>query len=375
MPRDNEFRARTSALWAQVVAALKGFGDALLNFANSFLSLIGHTLRFFYYCLAVGPYFRYWSYRAKIRKILRYTTLVAVSLSTLTLAIEISLELTGEGRLLGILAWVKTHAVSAVENSRKVWPRLFAHLPASAYLVTTGILLILGLSVAYLTWHNVDEARKPGYEYHFARTVHSFLLELRAAHQAKQPIPVSGALEFCHFIFVPFGIRSVSLHLPDSDILRIRREHVFPPPGANFSGTRLRLGEGLAGKVFNDPDLHIQYAPRMFYPFNRRYLGWLFPHTLKLRFSRTPVPGSTIVLWEVGDEEINPNSFKFLQDSPIHYLSLLSVPVVSVTPKQLIGVLNLEFTKTDALDRAGIEMALGFALILGGEIATGHMPL
>jgi hypothetical protein len=147
------------------------------------------------------------------------------------------------------------------------------------------------------------------------------------------------------------------------------------PPDPNFSSAPLQLGEGLAGQVFGDADSHIQYLPRMFFPLNFRRGGWLFPHTAKMLFASVAIRNSNVRLWEVGNEEISPNTFKRIGAEPISYRSLLSVPVVSVVDKQLVGVLNLDFGRTDPLDKRGIEMALVFALLLGGEIRTRGITL
>jgi hypothetical protein len=327
-----------------------------------------------YYQLFIAPYFKCWSYKIRVRRWLRYTALGAVTLSTALLVIEMVLELTGHERLLSSLKQFEAGLVAALEQLRAAWPRLFAHLPESAYLVTAALLATLVALAIYLALHNVEEARKPGYEYHFARAINSFLLDSRTAHSTAQKIPVLKALEVCHFVFKHTGIQHVSLHLPVGSGLVIQPEHVFPAD-SNFSSAPLQPGEGLAGEVFGDAALHIQYLPRMFFPFNFRYGGWLFPHTAKMAFASVAIKNSTLRLWEVGNEEISPNTFKRIGTDPIIYRSLLSVPVVSVVGKQLMGVLNLDFGKTDPLDKRGIEMALVFALLLGGEIQSGTITL
>lgn len=327
-----------------------------------------------YYQCVIAPYFKYWSHKTRVRVGLRYTALAVVTLSTTLLLVEISLELTGHERILSSITRFQARVVAALEQLRAAKPTLFAHLPGSAYLVTVLVLAALMILALYLAWHNIEEARKPGYEYHFARAINSFLLDCRVAHGAGQSIPVFKALEVCHFVFKHAGIQHVSLHLPVQGSLVIRPEHVFPTD-PSFSAAILQPGEGLAGQVYEDEGLHIQYLPRMFFPLNFRYGGWLFPHTAKMQFSTVKIKSSSLRLWEVGNEEINPNTFKRIGTEPIRYRSLLSVPVVSVVDKQLVGVLNLDFGKTDPLDKRGIEMALVFALLLGGEFRNGGIIL
>jgi hypothetical protein len=357
---------------------IKGFRSQIDEKAKAIrtasLDLIALVASWSYYQLVIAPYFKCWSYKTRVRLWLRYTALAAVTLSTALLVIEVALELTGHERLLLSLKQFETRMVATLEQLRAARPSLFAHLPGSAYLVTAVVLAILVALAIYLALHNIEEARKPGYEYHFARAINSFLLECRAAHGAGQSIPVLKALEVCHFVFKHTGIQHVSLHLPVGGSLVIRPEHVCPPD-PNFSSAPLQLGEGLAGQVFGDADLHIQYLPRMFFPLNFRRGGWLFPHTAKMLFASVAIRNSNVRLWEVGNEEISPNTFKRIGAEPISYRSLLSVPVVSVVDKQLVGVLNLDFGRTDPLDKRGIEMALVFALLLGGEIRTRGITL
>lgn len=327
-----------------------------------------------YYQLIIAPYFKCWSYKTRFRVWLRYTALAVVTLSTTLLVAELVLELTGRERLLLSLRRLETKIVAAIEQTRALQPHLFAHLPASAYLATGLFLAVLMSLAVYLALHNIEEARKPAYEYHFAHAINSFLLDSRLAHMTNQPITVSQVLEVCHFAFRHSGVQHVSLHLPVKGTLAIAPEHVYPSD-PSISGTPLQFGEGLAGQVFEDKDLHIQYLPRVFFPLNRRYGGWLFPHTVKMLFASVPVSGSKVSLWEVGNEEISPNTFKRIGAEPIAYRALLSVPLVSVAAKQLVGVLNLDFERTDPLDKRGIEMALVFALLLGSEIQSGGVSL
>jgi hypothetical protein len=342
--------------------------------AKDLLDLVRVVASWAYYQLVIALYFKWWSYKTRVRAWLRYTAIAAVTLSTVLLVAEITLELTGHERLLLFVKRFKPQIVAAIDRARAARPTLFTHLPGSAYLATWLILAILLLLAAYLAYHNIEEARKPAYEYNFARAINSFLLDSRVAHTAGQQIPVLKALEVCRFAFNHTGIQHVSLHLPVGGALSIRPEHVCPPD-PNFSTAPLAVGEGLAGQVYEDAALHIQYLPRLFFPFNFRYGGWLFPHTAKMLFASVPIKDANVSLWGVGDEEISPKTFKRIGTAPIRYRSLLSVPVVSVVDKQLFGVLNLDFRKTDPLDKRGIEMALVFALLLGSEMHSRGISL
>lgn len=334
---------------------------------ESAIDLTLSLLREAYYRGIIAQYFRYWSYKSQIRHLLRYGALTVVSSATGFLVLEMIFELLGHDRL--------THSLDRIVNSPRVlqFVERYHWLPSGAHLKIAAI-VFLALSGLYLAWHNLEEARKPSYEYLFAQSIYSFLLDLRAAHQNKKPIPIAEALEGCHYVFKRSGIRYVALHLADSGMLGIRPEHVWPR-SESASVVRLAPGEGVAGQVYEDQQLHVQYVPRLFFPINRRYGGWLFPHTVKFQFTQSPVPDtSNLKLWQIGNEEINPDAFKQMEKA-IHYRSFLSVPVYSVTTQDLFGVLSLDFSRTDALDKGGIAMALGFALILGGEIATKGVAL
>jgi hypothetical protein len=358
----------------QIKADVLNLVKSVIGLIKTFFSLIKTFCAWIYYQVVVAGYFYLWSYKYQIRNSLRYTTLAAVSASTLILMYEIFLELVGHKRLLLFITRLSgPSSVAAIERFRSSRFLALFPLPDSPHLVKISWVVLLAASVAYLTWHNVEEARKPGYEYHFARAINSFLLDCRIAHANQKPLPVSETLKFCHFIFVRPGIQHVCLHLAVDNILSIQSKHIYPPD-EKFCVQQLQPGEGVAGEVYSDPKLHLQYVPRLFFPFNRRYAGWLFPHAVKFQFNQQSVPGTRLKLWQVGNEEINPDVFKRGKE-PIPYCSFLSVPLFSVSDKSLLGVLSLDFSKTNALDRAGIAMALVFALLLAGEIRSRNITL
>jgi hypothetical protein len=368
MPLTDTISKTIENLGSEIKALVKKVGSDIWKI----LRMLG---RLIYYKFVVVPYFFYWSYKTEIRSLLRYTALAIMTLSTLLLASEVLLELVGHESLLRRIHRLNLGIVAAVDRFRAAKPTLFAHLPATEVLVTTALLGFLAAVAIYLLFHNFEEARKPEYEYRFAKVVHSLLLDCRLAHhKGSQPVPILQALEVCHFIFRHAKVRQVSLHLLDDKVLRIHPEHIWPP-AKDFRETALEIGEGLAGQIFNDPKLHIQYAPRLRWPINRSYLGWLFPHSVKLLFSQEPVPKISIKLWQVGSETINNNAFRRLGGDPVHYRSLLSVPVVSIATDEIMGVMNLDFLKTDAVDKADIEKAFGFALLLGSEIVSGGIAV
>jgi hypothetical protein len=292
------------------------------------------------------------------------------------LSVEIIVELVGHKSLLRFITWLSgPRAVELIGRVRSLRFLSFLPLPDSPHLVKIAWLVFLVASGGYLAWHNVKEVRKPDYEFHFARAISSFLLDCRIARANKQLLSMSEALKFCHFIFEHAGIRHVALHLVEAGVLSIRPEHIYPR-NEKLLALLLQPGEGVAGEVYKDDKLHLQYVPRLFFPFNRRYGGWLFPHSVKFQFNRDTVPNTDtdLRLWQVGNEEINPDVFK-RGTGPILYRSFLSVPVFSVSDKALLGVLSLDFSKTDALDTADIAMSLVFVLLLAGEMRSGNIAL
>jgi len=327
------------------------------------------------YQLIIAPYFRYWSYKTQILRWFKYGALTIVSSSTGILAFEIVLEVLGPERL---AEWLNGAHISAMLNWFSQWrPTGLLILPESAARTRLILFALLIISAVYLTLHNVEEARKPGHEYQFARAINSLLLNCRIARASGTTVPIAEALNFLRYVFRYSGIKHVALHLPDDQgTLTIKREHVVPPE-ADFTELTLQRGQGVAGRVYDDPDAHVQYMPRMFLPVNRRYGGWLFPHSVRFLFSRPAPAGHSgePPLWEVGNEEINPDLFVPAPNSRINYQSLLSVPAVSVIDQQLLGVVTLVFSRTAALDKAGIAMALTFVLLLTGEIRSGNIKL
>lgn len=294
----------------------------------------------------ISAYFYFWSYKTEVRNGLKYGALSAVSLSTMTLAIEV---------------------VSEAYGSHGVAEALAAGL-ASTWLGISWGGFVLGLFVAaviFLIWHNIDEARQPGYEYVFVRRLCDYL-EGRGGRA-----PTRESLELFHSVFKRLRIAHVSLHLPNENELKIARDHVFPEEEDDDFFVSLAPGNGVAGRVYQD--MRPRYVPRLFIPLRQERLwnwfrvGLFFPHAVSFVF-RSPSGVDQKRGIELGDELVDFHVFKKNARNPT-FVSVLSVPIKCVRDNKCLGVLNFDFQSADPLDKAQIAMAIVLGLLLGDEMA------
>jgi hypothetical protein len=302
------------------------------------------------YYVILGGFFSLWSYKSEIRdKYLPRAGYLAVSVPPILLILNMLAEFYEH-------SWLPKYVSPLLHNPR-----------FSRWLVAVA----LG-AVAYLLWHHWNEVWKPKYESTFVLRLYE-LLEGRRFRSASAE-PIKGALQLFHSVFDRAGIKHVALHLPESGVLKIRQDHVFPYESDPRFFVELILGQGVAGAVYGDSKP--RYVPRIHLPF-RKIRPWIptlyFPHGVRFDFERVDGPEGVLSRGELGDDDIDPKIVALSDPDRPPFHSFLSVPVRRMTGHDCIGVLSFDFDRTDPLDKVDIAMACVFGLLLAEEIAGGGL--
>jgi hypothetical protein len=174
--------------------------------------------------------------------------------------------------------------------------------------------------------------------------------------------------------FAKQKIIRVWLWVPDGDNLVIEDDSMFPPVDRSEPYVKtLKKGDGVAGSVFMDG--MPRYVPRMRLPFNDSLLSKLsmrFLHSIKFNVN---YQGDTGVL-DLGEAGISRSHVKLLDDSiPSSLKSFLSVPVQLFGKQECIGVLCIDFEKSNPLGKDEIKMATVFGTLLAEEAANRRINL
>lgn len=293
----------------------------------------------------VSIYFYVWSYKTEIRQWLKVSSLGILSVFMLGLFLEVAAESIGPQKI----------------------HEAFSSL--GGYLHGTFAFVIFAIAVAYLLWHHIREAKKPGYEYTFVKSLCDFMEGRRPGRESSSRPSIIEALKLFHAVFERAGVAHVSIHTPEGEFLKIDPAHVFPPESDAAFFVPLERGEGVAGAVY--ADMKPRYVPQLYFPFGTRkqLLNMFFPHAVKFTFRQVDIPGRTLRSLELGDELVDANIFKPPTGREFPFYSFLSVPLRSVRQDGSVGVLNFDFSRPDPLDKADIAMAVIFGIVLGAEIA------
>lgn len=289
----------------------------------------------------IVSYFFVWSYKTEIRHKMKVGSLGILSLSTLLLVVELSLE-AGKKNLHEMILAPLFGAVGNIA--------LFLVVPA----------------VFYLVWHHYAESRKPGYEYKFVRQLWQFLNQRKEATHDVDKL-VSDVLPLFYRTFERTGIRHCSVHLFETNMLRSRTSLIHPPSDDPNYYLPMEKGDGVAGRVFEDSNP--RYVPRIYLPFAKR---WRFTPTIPFHHGVKFVLGMKNGSLDLISENIDPFAFKKAEGCDPPFKSLVSVPLASVTTGARFGVLNFDFNRHDPLDKIDIAMAVVFGLVLGDEIERGQ---
>jgi hypothetical protein len=335
------------------------------------VAALGRKLRIHAKSLTASFYFGYWSRKAKILHYLRFSFVVILIASAGLLIVEALLEYAGK-------EWV-AEGIAATGRTRTL---------------RGGFLL----AVAFLAWHNLHELRKPEYEYRFVRRLRELLFIGRMSSAFTGPSLIE-ILEAMYQVFEHRGVAHACIALPHGEEMSIRRDHVHPPaPGEAFYRP-FKVGEGVAGHVYEDG--LVRYVPRIYFPLGTdrlrfKSVGWElirmmpFPHAIS--YSREKNAGtdwasrSTRLLEELPDwgcvQMPDP-------DDACCFRAFLSVPLdlrweengsspvkqqgssssgEAKEERRCLGVLNFDFDRVDPLGKPEIEMALILGLALADEI-------
>lgn len=294
----------------------------------------------------VSIYFLFWSYKTELRRWFKIGSLGILSIFMLGLLLEVAAEIVGPQKIHELILF------------------LGRHLPHGKL-----AFVIFSMAVSFMVWHHVREAKKPAYEYTFVKSLLDFMEGRRPGRGDGKKPPISDALELFYLVFKRAGLEHVSIYTLEDAVLKIKKDHVFPQVLDDAFFVPLKIGEGVAGRVFEDTQP--RYAPKLLFPFGRkkRLLNVFFPHAVKFIFRQLSVPGETLKRLELGDELLDFDIFKSPSaGKTLPFCSFLSVPLKSAKQDGCVGVLNFDFSKPDPLDKADIAMAVIFGLLLGAEM-------
>lgn len=281
-------------------------------------------------------FFLYWNLKEKRRRIFHFSALSFLSLSLFILLLEVILEVGGKTILTDFL-----HQTPHLE---------------------TTILGLFSIAVLLVLAHHQRERQHARTEYVLAEKIWLFLESRGALNEAEFKKLV---LPLVADAFSRFPVEHVCLWEPDQENLRIPEDSVFPPIKEDGYLTSLKRGQGVAGLVFEDQ--RPRYVPRLYLPFNSRMLRQFslrFPHALKFEISKVRQGQLDVVRPNVSVDAVKPPG----DGSPEPFSSFLAVPLKVIDHNDSLGVLCLDFKKTDPLDRAEIKMAAALGIMIAEEL-------
>jgi hypothetical protein len=289
----------------------------------------------------VQAYFWFWSWKKDKAKYFKYSALSILSLSTVSLVLEVGFEIAGSQKL-----------------ARSITRLLCL---ADQYKIPATVVLGLCLAaVIYMLVHHYREARKPDYEFNFAVRLCECIESQRILGDAHPQEHVKRALELIYFVFRRAGAKHVCLHTFEDGELIIRQENVFPPESDPDYFVKLKPGKGVAGRVYSDR--RVRYMPRL------RLLWSAFPHAVN--FDYRPVPETQTGDLRYEFVERRPDYFLFepKANSGRQFMAFLSVPVRRSHGEACAGVLSIDFDRRDPIDKGDIVMAAVFGMVLADKL-------
>ena len=281
--------------------------------------------------VVLACYLLLWSKLHKFRMWLTKVSRWALAASLFTFAVEFFCESFGASAVVDTLKVVQSHR--------------------------NPLLLLIALAMALVLWHEFDESRKPEYEFRLIGLLHN----LMAARCERRPTSdlIWRALQTVHYAFEFASVAHISIHTLQNEELVILPENIFPKESSNSYQIKLKPKDGVAGRVFDDTCP--RYVPRL------SLFGKLFPHGIKFRYSETM--DGRIRRFKFIDEKPEENAFVAVPGEQLPFKSFLSVPIRKADGSCL-GVLNIDFLKTNPLDSNGIATAVAFAFIFGDIMST-----
>jgi hypothetical protein len=306
--------------------------DELKVRAKAATTVVGDLVRF-------APVFLYfwahWKPKELVRRWMRIGALSFLSISLILLVLEVVAEFTKH------------------QFIQDFFP---PHGPARGV-----IFVIFVLSVVALLFHHLNEFRHRHSEFLLAERLWEFMMSRRV--QAWDDC-IGTAVRLFYDVFRRYGVKHVSVALPDENELVIHSQHVFPPEPRGSYFARLPLSDGVAGLVFSDG--RPRYVPRMFFPLNARRrwpLNIFFPHAIVFEIRKAAEGRIDVVR-----PKLDLDAFKPFGDDDLTFRSFVSVPLRAVRRRDTIGVLNIDFDSTDPLARMDIKMAVLLGLLLADEL-------
>jgi hypothetical protein len=228
---------------------------------------------------------------------------------------------------------------------------------------TTRLAIFLGAAV-FLVSHYRAEFKKPEHEYNFVTKL------LTAMSRQRTTTHDMAALGIFHALFERAGISHVSVYLPTDDKKKLRIAHTFPDVKDSSYYRELIVGEGVAGRVFQDKIP--RYAARLFWPnrFRHRKYCIYLPHAQRFMLEKHEDQQSGRVSFRLVERKVDAHIFEADDPKKLLFSSFLSVPILEPKTGECLGVLNFDFERPGGLDAIDVTMASVFGHWFGFEISA-----
>jgi len=291
---------------------------------------------------AFAYFWLYWRFKSIARRMLHIGALAYLSASFLFLVAEVGLEIAGNTE---IISWLHT-----------------AKTPRSVLILE----LVFIIATIIIFSHHLKELRHRRAEYMLGDSIWA-LLEGRGLPDEASIIKFS--LPLVERAFTQFGVRCVCIWKPTENGM-IVPDGWAHPVSADEILTSLPKDVGIANAVFNSKRAH--YVPRMGFPFNSQPLNWLswkFPNAIILDIIK-----EIDLLPEVKAEKILRKKV-YVTDSwrSDRCRSFLVVPLFS-NENSALGVMSIDFTRTDAIGISQMKTAVSMATLIAEELSRVRQP-
>jgi hypothetical protein len=228
---------------------------------------------------------------------------------------------------------------------------------------TTRLAIFLGAAL-FLVTHYHSELKKPEHEYSFVTKL------LTAMSRQRSTTHDMTALEIFHALFEKAGVNHVSVYLPTDDKKKLRIAHAFPEVEDRSYYRELAIGEGVAGRVFQDQIP--RYAVRLFWPNRLRHHKYCIylPHAQRFMLEEHEDQQTGRVSFKLVERKVDAHIFETDDPKRLLFSSFLSVPILEPNTGECLGVLNFDFERPAALDAIDVTMASVFGRWFGFEISA-----
>lgn len=308
------------------------FDELRSSAARALLRAIRYLPLFFYFSM-------YWNRKDSARRAVVTGALWFFSISVVMQFLEVVLELTHKS------------LAELIPENNLTFKAVF-------------LLLFAFATLAFLTHHS--------HERHHTRTEHSVtryiwsLLQSRDTSFTRDSFIAFVLSGIVFRAFVRSGATRVWLWEEQDGKLRVLPGRVYPDSSDSHFVRELEVDQGIAGLVYSDSI--IRYVPRTFFPLNRPGFGILsmpFPHAVAFPSTYAVEAQS----FDLGPPQVFEDQMILNESTiPRNLRSFVSVPLRVHSTGTSLGVLCIDFSRTDPLGRDELKMAAVFGAIFGEEL-------